>query len=116
MFVFEGNAMELGWHHLKGQNIYLRIANRYIMPITLYLLAKFCQFHTMLFGCAFLAVTFTNDLSQQRQTAFRCHRYHVNLPLLVVMPYFSTRHRRNLLPSKSLLLLVNLFLHTSIKK
>ena len=65
MFFYKENAMEMVWHHLKGQNIYLRIANRYIMPITLYLLAKFCQFHTRSSGVPFwpslLPTTFPNN-------------------------------------------------------
>ena len=39
MFFYKENAMEMVGHHLNGQYIYLRIANRYVMPIMLYLLS-----------------------------------------------------------------------------
>ena len=111
MLLHKKNAMEMVGHHLKGEHFDLGISDGYLIPVLLYLLSQRSQFDARFVGRALFAVTPTDDLSQQWSAAFCDHRYHIYLPLLIVMPHLSARHRRNLFPSKGFLLLKGLFLH-----
>ena len=66
MLLHKKDAMEMVWHHLKGEHFDLGVSDGYLMPVLFYLLSQFSQFDTGFFGGALYSVALTYDLPQQR--------------------------------------------------
>ena len=54
MLLHKKDAMEMVWHHLKGEHFDLGVSDGYLMPVLFYLLSQFGQFDTGLFGVPFI--------------------------------------------------------------
>lgn len=104
LLVNKEDAVQVVWHHLQIEHLYLRVVTLYAPPFLADSLSQWREFYMGLAARTLYAC-------KERTATFHRHRQHIGGRASVVMPHAAPLHRCLLLTCKRSLCLVGLFIH-----